>query len=69
MVKAEASSTEQALVIARQNSQYPQHKFWRAFASARSVEHASDMLITNSSLVSTLFHSPIINIVLKTYKI
>lgn len=29
----------------------------------------ADMPITNSSLVSTLFHSPIINIVLKTYKI
>lgn len=29
---AEACSTEQALVNARQNSLYPQHKFWRKLA-------------------------------------
>uniref|UniRef100_K1QX06 Uncharacterized protein n=1 Tax=Magallana gigas TaxID=29159 RepID=K1QX06_MAGGI len=40
-VRPEACSTERVLASARQNSLYPQHKFWRALAGALSAEHAS----------------------------
>lgn len=42
LVSLEACSTERALASARQNFLYPQHNFWRAIASACSVEHTSE---------------------------
>lgn len=40
-IYSEVCSTEQVLASPHQNSQYLQHKFWRALMGTCSAEHAS----------------------------